>query len=112
MMYNFVALAEENPWLSELNTEAVNAKLQAKRDAFLPIAKEGGTFWSMAPLQREACSPEVRHVEWMDIADVVDLMVTSKGAGLIPINAFQRLDPLSFSAGLFRLPLDPCFSRC
>ncbi len=43
------------------------------------IIMDGGRFWSMLAEEREGCSPEVRRVDWLDIADVVDMNDARKG---------------------------------
>ena len=35
-------------------------------------------------------SPEVYQLQWLDIADTVDMMLTSKCVSLVPVNDFQR----------------------
>jgi len=91
-MWNFVCLADENLWLQGLRCEAVNAKLQAKRKDFerLIVGGAQAPFWSLDKARREAVSPEVREVVWMDVADVVAVYLSSKSTSLQPVNDFQR----------------------
>merc|ERR1711933_293696 len=79
-MWNFVCLADENRWLQELQCEAVNGKLQAKRRDFerLLVGGAQAPFWSLDKVRREAVAPEVHEVAWMDVADVVATYLTRK----------------------------------
>eukprot|EP00746_Dinoflagellata_sp_MGD_P043676 gnl/MRDRNA2_/MRDRNA2_206199_c0_seq1.p1 gnl/MRDRNA2_/MRDRNA2_206199_c0~~gnl/MRDRNA2_/MRDRNA2_206199_c0_seq1.p1 ORF type:complete len:316 (+),score=62.18 gnl/MRDRNA2_/MRDRNA2_206199_c0_seq1:52-948(+) len=91
IMHNFVCIAEENPWLANLDLDTVNAALQHKRDAFQQlIASSDSKFWSMNKHEREKVSPEVRRIDWLNIADAVDMMLVSKCEKLAPVNAFQQ----------------------
>ena len=46
MMFNFVALASENPWLANLNVEQVNKALAARRTAHASLVASGD-FWRL-----------------------------------------------------------------
>jgi len=73
IMWNMVALAEENPWLQELDVAAANAQLAQHRAHFLEeLVAEGapkpGPFWGMSERQRETVAPEVRELRWLPLA--------------------------------------------
>ena len=86
IMYNYVAIAEENPWLMQLDVGTANRDLHDRRKQFKPDA----AFWEMSREEREMYSPEVYQLQWLDIADAVDMMLTSKCLSLVPVNNFQR----------------------
>eukprot|EP01045_Picozoa_sp_COSAG04_P031556 COSAG04_NODE_5881_length_1465_cov_1.560029_1_plen_220_part_00 len=88
-MFNFMAAADENPWLAELDLDEVNARLAAKREHFAGLL-ESGEFWQLDKEGREAVSPEVRSVQWLDIADAVEVCLTSKNTSLTPVNEWQE----------------------
>lgn len=113
-MWNFLCLADENPWLSRLDCSAVNSRLAEKRRRFDRLLAGGpaAPFWSMAKAQREAVSPEVREIAWMSVADLVETFLRSKSASLDSVNEFQqrefarhgilRRDPMYASMGVLR----------
>ena len=88
-MFNFMAAADENPWLAELDLDEVNARLAAKREHFAGLL-ESGEFWELDKEGREAVSPEVHSVQWLDIADAVEVCLTSKNTSLTPVNEWQE----------------------
>ena len=51
-MFNFLAAADENPWLAELDLAVLNARLEAKRRAFEAL-RASGEFWKMGKEERE-----------------------------------------------------------
>jgi 8-oxo-dGTP pyrophosphatase MutT (NUDIX family) len=90
MMYNFIAIADENPWLEELDLDFVNAKLAEKRENFEPIM-ESGDFWEMSKEKKETVSPEVNNVKWMSLRDAVWSTLSSMNmAKPYYINDYQR----------------------
>jgi len=89
MMHNFVAIAEENPWLQELRVERVNKSLEDRRARF-GIAVNTETFWTLSSAEKAALSPEVRRVDWIPIRDAVWHSMTSKSVPVIFINDFQK----------------------
>lgn len=52
VMHNFVAVAEENPWLSVLDACAVNAALEQRRVDHA-VAVENGSFWALGKTEKE-----------------------------------------------------------
>jgi 8-oxo-dGTP pyrophosphatase MutT (NUDIX family) len=89
LMFNYVALTDENPWLDALDTDELNGKLADKRQAFTALL-QGGGFWQLSKQEKELVSPEVREVQWVDLHEAARLCVTSKGESLTPVNDFQR----------------------
>ena len=86
VMHNFVALASENPWLSDDRvTGQVNASLAAKRERFAAASAPGGQFWGTSGAERAALAPEVRCVEWLPLKRAAWMLLTSKAAHLTPV---------------------------
>lgn len=121
-MWNFACCSDENPWLENLDINAINERLAARREAFYCKHLQGGDdapFWSMPAEERETISPEVREVSWMDLADVVEMFLQSKSITLKPVNDFQmqefskydikERDPM-YASMMTLLKLDPCRS--
>ena len=88
-MFNFVCLAEENPWLAAYDVEAANRRLAERRERF-ELERSSGRFWEMGKEEREAVAPEVRRCDWLEIFDAVRLMMTCKCLKLQPINDWQE----------------------
>lgn len=88
IMFNYVAVADENPWLEEMDVPALNARLQAKRMRHAELLSSG-KFWSMSEAEKEECSPEVREVRWMSMKDAVMAAFSSMHPELTPHNEFQ-----------------------
>ena len=88
-MFNFVCIAEENPWLAAYDVEAANRRLAERRQRF-ELERSSGRFWEMGKEEREAVAPEVRSVEWLEVYDAVRLMMTCKCLKLQPINDWQE----------------------
>jgi len=88
-MFNFVCIAEENPWLAAYDVEAANRRLAERRERF-ELERSSGRFWEMGKEEREAVAPEVRSVEWLEVYDAVRLMMTCKCMKLQPINDWQE----------------------
>lgn len=71
-MFNFLCAADRNPWLQQLDLQAVNARLSARREKFERLL-ESGEFWQLGKEERMEVSPEVRRVEWLDLATAVEV---------------------------------------
>ena len=80
LMQNFVALAEENPWLAELDVEAVNADLAARRDYFEGVLASGA-FWDMTDEEKEKVSPEVQRLDWLPLSEAIRHCLSSMVPG-------------------------------
>jgi 8-oxo-dGTP pyrophosphatase MutT (NUDIX family) len=108
MMYNFVAIADENPWLENLDLDFVNQKLADKRTALQPLV-ESGEFWEMSKEEKELVSPEVHSVKWMSLRDAVWSTLTSMNmAKTYFINDYMREEFAMY--GVKRR--DPMFITC
>jgi len=90
VMHNFVALAEENPWLRDAALVGRTNRVLGERRERHAAACESGLFWEAALAEREALAPEVRVVEWVDMRRACWMLLTSKCAALTPVNDFQR----------------------
>ncbi|CAJ1440540.1 unnamed protein product [Effrenium voratum] len=58
IMYNYVAAAEENPWLQELNLKDVNHSLGSRRQRFAE-SLQGGNFYTLGKEEQEKLAPEI-----------------------------------------------------
>lgn len=88
IVHNFIAVAEENPWLEEHDIDAVNAAL-AKRREDHKAAMEDSSFWEMDKHEKERISPEVRTVAWLDMHTAVRDAFTGMSQTFVPVNEFQ-----------------------
>lgn len=88
VMYNFVAAAEENAWLEDLDVAATNAALARRRECHR-AALEDGSYWLLSKEEREAIAPEIREVQWQDMRTAILHSFSSMNATLAPVNAFQ-----------------------
>mmetsp|Transcript_10018 Transcript_10018/g.11532 ORF Transcript_10018/g.11532 Transcript_10018/m.11532 type:complete len:144 (+) Transcript_10018:844-1275(+) len=91
VIYNFVALEEENPWLQQFDVDSINEKLEERRGNFKQSV-DLGSFWTKSRAEKEQLSPEVRSVEWMDISEAVVNCLTSKAEIFTPVNDFQHTE--------------------
>jgi len=105
IMYNFVAAAEENPWLEELDTVSVNSQLGERRMRHGRLVADG-TFWNLAKSDKEQISPEIRRVEWLDMRTAVLDTFTSMNWKFTPVNEFQLEE---FARLGFPVRRDPMF---
>jgi len=87
-MHNYVCLDDENAWLRELPTDALNASLAQRRESF-EAQLASGRFWSLSRQEREAVAPEVRRIEWLDLGSAVESMLGSKAVELRPVDSWQ-----------------------
>jgi hypothetical protein len=70
VIFYYAIHEDENPWLRSFSTDACNAALQARREAFGERVRDG-TFWGMSRTEREAWSPEVAEVAWVDVGEAL-----------------------------------------
>eukprot|EP00811_Abedinium_folium_P036545 NODE_9245_length_1437_cov_4.560305.p1 GENE.NODE_9245_length_1437_cov_4.560305~~NODE_9245_length_1437_cov_4.560305.p1 ORF type:complete len:336 (-),score=100.89 NODE_9245_length_1437_cov_4.560305:185-1192(-) len=91
IMYNMVALAEENPWLASLDTTAVNRELAERRDRFWELMR-ADDYWRLSESEREAVAPEVHELQWLPLRDAVFHCCASavQDGTLHRINEWQR----------------------
>ena len=88
LMHCYVALWDENEWLQQLDVEAANAGLAARRERFADLVASG-QFWQLTREQKERVAPEVRRLEWLSLRDAVGHALSSMTPGMF-VNDFQR----------------------
>jgi len=95
MMWNYVALAEENPWLANLDVEAINRSLEERRRTFDKLV-ESGEYWKMTDEEKEKVSPEVRQVKWLSLKDAFAVTLSSMakpmGLEMRYVDEFQKAE--------------------
>jgi 8-oxo-dGTP pyrophosphatase MutT (NUDIX family) len=89
IMFNFVCLAEENPWLATLDVNAVNGALGSKEQNVQDEEKLE-EFWALSSEEKEILSPEMHCVEWLSLRDAVFKAFTSMNEQVIFVNEHQR----------------------
>jgi len=78
LMFNFVAIAEENPWLNNLNIDEVNLALEERRQAFFDeIRKPDSKYFSYDKSKKEELSPEVYQLRWVPLEEAFEHCLTS-----------------------------------
>lgn len=92
LMFNFVAFAEQNRWLRDLDVEDVNRRLREREQQCESLVRDG-SWWTMSEKQKAAISPEVHLVKWIPLDRAVDIMFKSR--------AVRRRFDLSLSLSLF-----------
>merc|ERR1711874_311236 len=85
IMYNFVLLESENPWLAELNVEAINDALSAKEASF-EAALQSGQFWHEETSRKLELSLEIHRVAWLSLDDALRGAFTSMNDTLTFVN--------------------------
>ena len=91
-MWNYVALASENPWMKEYDDLTFfNNKLQERRDKF-EVLINSGKFFSMTKEEKEEVSPEVHALEWVPLHKAVAMTLSTmvQGGMWYEVNNFQR----------------------
>lgn len=76
IMWNMVAVADENPWLAELDVKDVNCKLRERRKHFAQLM-DTDQFWKLSQTDREIVAPEVRELRWIPLAEAVFLSLST-----------------------------------
>jgi len=76
IIYIYVAMSQENPWLENIDVDAINAKLAKKREDFKEVCASGA-YWKMNFLEKEHWSPEIYELSWLDMGEAVKHMYTS-----------------------------------
>eukprot|EP00450_Noctiluca_scintillans_P009771 CAMPEP_0194485630 /NCGR_PEP_ID=MMETSP0253-20130528/6567_1 /TAXON_ID=2966 /ORGANISM="Noctiluca scintillans" /LENGTH=336 /DNA_ID=CAMNT_0039325629 /DNA_START=27 /DNA_END=1037 /DNA_ORIENTATION=- len=104
MMVNFVALAEENPWLANLDVTATNDKLR-DMEALVDQSISDGSWRKLSTDDRQALSPEVHELRWLPMREAIIMSQHSIGVGAPFVNVWQaeqfakagvkRRDPMS-----------------
>lgn len=115
LMHCFVALEDENPWLRDLNVQAVNDGLAQRRKDFaeLSLNPDGSiktSFYQRPQTERESVTPEVRQVQWKSLREAVRDALSSMSPNTIFVNAYQqeafrkynktRRDPMFITAAI------------
>ena len=85
---NFVAHADENPWLNELDVAATNAALQTAA-AEAEAALCSGEWAGLSDAEKASRSPEVHQLASLPIYELFPTMQASIGAGTF-VNDWQR----------------------
>lgn len=109
MIVTFVALAEENAWLQDINLNARNTKLQAMAAA-AEAQLDSGDWASLSSEARALLSPEFAELKWTKLSALVKTMQGSIAHPLQYVNHWQqkqfdlheiqRRDPMSVSLGI------------
>jgi len=90
LMYNFVAIADENPWLNSLDLDEVNSALRERREEFLAFLKlPDSPYWNYSRHEKEACSPEVLQLQWVPLPKAMEYCLTSVMENEF-VNSWQR----------------------
>eukprot|EP00729_Bicosta_minor_P000472 gene472-34331_t len=92
LIFNFVLLADENPWLGPLleDTATINGHLASRRRVFQKVL-DSKQFWTMSTAEKESVAPEVREVKWLPLATAFGHMISSMcPAPLIYVNMWQQ----------------------
>jgi len=68
LMYNFVALEEENSWMKSVDIHEINSDLR-KRIAYFEelIALDDCDYWKKSNMEKELLSPEVHMLRWVPL---------------------------------------------
>jgi len=104
VIFFFVALENENPWLAAFDTEACNRWLSERRQRHRELVSSG-EFWHLGKAAKEQVSPESREVRWLPLHAAVAHAYNAMTADFRPVNAFQREE----FARLGRRRRDPMF---
>lgn len=89
IMFNYVAAAEENPWLQQLDVEEVNCALSNRRRLHAEAIR-GGNFYTLGHREQEKLAPEIHQVQWLDMRSAVRDAFTSMNGSFHPVNDFQK----------------------
>jgi 8-oxo-dGTP pyrophosphatase MutT (NUDIX family) len=85
-MHNFVALAQENPWLAQTDlVDRINTNLRQKRNLFQK-SLEDDTFWAMNSVGKHKLSPEVHRIAWFRL----DVAIAMLSGETTHVDEFQR----------------------
>ncbi|CAK9068800.1 unnamed protein product [Durusdinium trenchii] len=118
IMFNYVAAAEENPWLQELNVQEVNASLAQRRKSFAE-AVEGGNFYTLGKEEQENLAPEIHQeyreafqYRWTENVLLSSVLTLTPGPNTLTIDGQEVVIDLPAEdrgiRGVFWA--DPCFS--
>eukprot|EP00298_Acanthocystis_sp_HF-20_P024206 c34332_g1_i1.p1 GENE.c34332_g1_i1~~c34332_g1_i1.p1 ORF type:complete len:296 (-),score=118.86 c34332_g1_i1:48-935(-) len=89
LMYNFVLISDENPWLDTLDVNEINSKLQMKKEKCLELVNSK-EFWSLSPEEKSNISPEVNQITWLDTGYAAWLSLTTRAEPIKYVNEYQK----------------------
>ena len=90
VMYSFLCLESENPWLADPNLPSIiNTKLENRRSEFRRLC-ECGEFEGLTKKQKEQVCPEVYRVDWLEMKQAVVHSYTSMNSKITYVNEWQR----------------------
>mmetsp|Transcript_140061 Transcript_140061/g.435604 ORF Transcript_140061/g.435604 Transcript_140061/m.435604 type:complete len:337 (-) Transcript_140061:58-1068(-) len=104
IIFFFVALEHENPWLAAFDPGACNSWLAERRRRHQELVSEG-EFWRLSKAAKEQVSPEQREVQWLPLHTAVAHAYSAMTRDFRPVNAFQQEE----FARLGRKRRDPMF---
>ncbi|KAJ9454019.1 hypothetical protein DIPPA_13031 [Diplonema papillatum] len=70
IIYVFVALASENPWLHDLDVTEANWGLAERRVRFKELFLSG-EYEGLAPVKKESVAPEIHSLRWVPIQEAI-----------------------------------------
>mmetsp|Transcript_10004 Transcript_10004/g.13088 ORF Transcript_10004/g.13088 Transcript_10004/m.13088 type:complete len:353 (-) Transcript_10004:52-1110(-) len=97
LMYNYIALEEENPFLANLDVEAINEQLKARRVSFREKVLSG-EYWKMSQQEKELISPEVHKLEWIPLSEMMIRCLSTMVPGVY-VNEWQQQQFEALSGG-------------
>lgn len=89
VMFNYIAVASENPWLEAYAVDAANARLEHRRQRHTALVSTG-VFWKMTAEEREQVAPEVHEIRWLSMKQAVVYAYTSLHHTCVHVNTFQK----------------------
>jgi 8-oxo-dGTP pyrophosphatase MutT (NUDIX family) len=90
VMFNYLALQDDNAWLADVSVDRINADLAERRERFA-VSLASGEFFGLSTEEKSVLSPEVHSVVWLSLAEAVWFSITSKASTpTLYINDFQR----------------------
>ena len=114
LMYNFVALASENPWLAELDTQHANRTLQQRRERHSEIVA-AGDFFELSQAEKEPLAPEVHQLAWVDRHQAFSWALSSMNDEVTHVNGFQQREFATHGIGrrdpMFMTAVTPCMTQ-
>lgn len=91
-MYNFIALDEDNVWMQDDSVvDQVNHNLASKFDRF-DESLSTGKYWELDFKEKEAISPEVHRVEWVDLNIAIERMGSAEASPEVCVDEWQQLE--------------------
>lgn len=94
IIYGYITLEDENSWITDIDINHINFKLNEKRAKFTKLQQEFDFWdrWVNLPLDvKEILSPEVIRADWLTVRDSLYNCLSSKADNFIPVNTYQKL---------------------